>query len=208
MFTGLVEARGTVSGLVDDPPACRLEIGVGEAWAGEASVGDSVAINGCCLTVVEIGAATLWFEAGPETLARTNLGELVPGAPVNLERPLAAGGRWGGHFVQGNVDGTASVVDVSRDGEWVTMWFEVSGDLAPQLVPKGSVAVDGVSLTVVEVAETRFSVALIPHTLEVTTLGVRETGARVNIETDILAKYVQKLVVGGAIDGVAGGGPE
>ena len=94
MFTGLVEARGTVSGLVDDPPACRLEIGVGEAWAGEASVGDSVAINGCCLTVVEIGAATLWFEAGPETLARTNLGELVPGAPVNLERPLAAGDGW------------------------------------------------------------------------------------------------------------------
>ena len=127
---------------------------------------------------------------------------------MNLERPLAAGGRLGGHFVQGHVDGTASVVDVSRDGEWVTMWFEVSGDLAPQLVPKGSVAVDGVSLTVVEVVETRFSVALIPHTLEVTTLGVRETGARVNIETDILAKYVQKLVVGGAIDGVAGGGPE
>ena len=100
------------------------------------------------------------------------------------------------------------MVDVSRDGEWVTMWFEVSGDLAPQLVPKGSVAVDGVSLTVVDVVETRFSVALIPHTLEVTTLGVRQTGARVNIETDILAKYVQKLVAGGSIDGVVGGGPE
>ena len=208
MFTGLVEARGTVSGLVDNPPACRLEVDVGDEWATAASVGDSIAINGCCLTVVEIGEASLWFEAGPETLACTNLGELVPGAAVNLERPLAAGGRLGGHFVQGHVDGTASVVDVSGAQEWVTMWFEVAADLAPQLVPKGSVAVDGISLTVVDVAGTRFSVALIPHTLEVTTLGVRETGARVNIETDILAKYVQKLVGSGSIGEVVEGGSE
>jgi len=194
MFTGLVEARGSVIELVDDPPGRRLEVDVETEWAAESSTGDSVAINGCCLSVVEIGESSLVFQAGPETLARTNLGELAPGDPVNLERPLPAGGRLGGHFVQGHIDGTASVVDVTSDGEWVTMWFEVPAALAVQLVPKGSVAVDGVSLTVVDVDANRFSVALIPHTLDVTTLGIRGSGGRVNIETDVLAKYVQKLV--------------
>lgn len=203
MFTGLVEVRGSVTALVDDPPARRLEVEVGPEWAAESSPGESVAINGCCLTVVAIGHSTLAFEAGPETLARTNLGELVPGDAVNLERPLAAGGRLGGHFVQGHIDETATVVEVVGDGEWVTMWFEVPSALAAALVPKGSVAVDGVSLTVVEVVANRFSVALIPHTLEVTTLGIRQAGARVNIETDILAKYVQKLVGGDRCDGAA-----
>jgi riboflavin synthase len=196
MFTGLVEARGSVVELIDEPPARRLEIEVGSEWVVDSAIGDSVAINGCCLTVVSIGASTLSFEAGAETLARTNLGDLSGGDPVNLERPLAAGGRLGGHFVQGHIDGTAEVMEVTRDGDWVTMWFQVPGSLAMGLVPKGSVAVDGVSLTVVEVVSDRFSVALIPHTLEVTTLGIRQAGSRVNIETDILAKYVQKLVAG------------
>jgi riboflavin synthase len=196
MFTGLVEARGSVVELIDEPPARRLEVEVGSEWVVDSAIGDSVAINGCCLTVVSIGASTLSFEAGAETLARTNLGDLSGGDPVNLERPLAAGGRLGGHFVQGHIDGTAEVMEVTRDGDWVTMWFQVPGSLAMGLVPKGSVAVDGVSLTVVEVVSDRFSVALIPHTLEVTTLGIRQAGSRVNIETDILAKYVQKLVAG------------
>ena len=196
MFTGLVEARGSVVELIDEPPARRLEVEVGSEWGVDSAIGDSVAINGCCLTVVSIGSSTLSFEAGAETLARTNLGDLSGGDPVNLERPLAAGGRLGGHFVQGHIDGTAEVMEVTRDGDWVTMWFQVPGSLAMGLVPKGSVAVDGVSLTVVEVVSDRFSVALIPHTLEVTTLGIRQAGSRVNIETDILAKYVQKLVAG------------
>ena len=196
MFTGLVEARGSVVELIDEPPARRLEVEVGSEWVVDSAIGDSVAINGCCLTVVSIGASTLSFEAGAETLARTNLGDLSGGDPVNLERPLAAGGRLGGHFVQGHIDGTAEVMEVTRDGDWVTMWFQVPGSLAMGLVPKGSVAVDGVSLTVVEVVSDRFSVALIPHTLEVTTLGIRQAGSRVNVETDILAKYVQKLVAG------------
>ncbi|MBO10053.1 MAG: riboflavin synthase [Planctomycetaceae bacterium] len=196
MFTGLVEARGSVVELIDEPPARRLEVEVGSEWVVDSAIGDSVAINGCCLTVVSIGSSTLSFEAGAETLARTNLGDLSGGDPVNLERPLAAGGRLGGHFVQGHIDGTAEVMEVTRDGDWVTMWFQVPGSLAMGLVPKGSVAVDGVSLTVVEVVSDRFSVALIPHTLEVTTLGIRQAGSRVNIETDILAKYVQKLVAG------------
>ncbi len=196
MFTGLVEARGSVVELIDEPPARRLEVEVGSEWVVDSAIGDSVAINGCCLTVVSIGSSTLSFEAGAETLARTNLGDLSGGDPVNLERPLAAGGRLGGHFVQGHIDGTAEVMEVTRDGDWVTMWFQVPGSLAMGLVPKGSVGVDGVSLTVVEVVSDRFSVALIPHTLEVTTLGIRQAGSRVNIETDILAKYVQKLVAG------------
>ncbi|HAA49496.1 MAG TPA: riboflavin synthase [Planctomycetaceae bacterium] len=196
MFTGLVEARGSVVELIDEPPARRLGVEVGSEWVVDSAIGDSVAINGCCLTVVSIGSSTLSFEAGAETLARTNLGDLSGGDPVNLERPLAAGGRLGGHFVQGHIDGTAEVMEVTRDGDWVTMWFQVPGSLAMGLVPKGSVAVDGVSLTVVEVVSDRFSVALIPHTLEVTTLGIRQAGSRVNIETDILAKYVQKLVAG------------
>jgi riboflavin synthase len=200
MFTGLVEVRGSVIELVDDPPGRRLKVEVGGLWAAESSAGDSVAINGCCLSVVEIGESSLEFQAGPETLARTNLGELTPGDPVNLERPLLATGRLGGHFVQGHIDSTARVVDVTRDGEWVTMWFEVPAALAVQLVPKGSVAVDGVSLTVVDVEANRFSVALIPHTLDVTTLGVRGAGGHVNIETDVLAKYVQKLVSGDQAD--------
>jgi riboflavin synthase len=194
MFTGLVEVRGSVMGLVDRRPARRLKIDVGADWAADSAIGDSVAINGCCLSVVGIGERSLEFEAGPETLACTNLGELATGDPVNLERPLAVGGRLGGHFVQGHIDDTASVVEVTRDGEWVTMWFELPVSLAGQLVPKGSVAVDGVSLTVVDVVANRFSVALIPHTLDVTTLGIRGEGTRVNIETDILAKYVKKLV--------------
>ena len=203
MFTGLVEVRGSVIELVDDPPGRRLEVDVGSAWSewsAESSIGDSVAINGCCLSVVEIGESSLVFQAGPETLARTNLGELAPGDPVNLERPLPVGGRLGGHFVQGHIDGTGSVVDVTREGEWVTMWFEVPAALAMQLVSKGSVAVDGVSLCVVDVDANRFSVALIPLTLDVTTLGMLGPGGRVNIETDVLAKYVQKLVSGDEAD--------
>ncbi len=200
MFTGLVEVRGSVMGLVDHRPARRLKIDVGADWAADSAIGDSVAINGCCLSVVGIGEGSLEFEAGPETLACTNLGELSTGDPVNLERPLAVGGRLGGHFVQGHIDDTARVVEVTRDGEWVTMWFELPGTLAGQLVPKGSIAVDGVSLTVVDVVGNRFSVALIPHTLDVTTLGIRGDGTRVNIETDILAKYVQKLVDNGPAD--------
>jgi riboflavin synthase len=134
------------------------------------------------------------FQAGPETLSRTNLGLLRPGDRVNLERALAADARLGGHFVQGHIDGCGSVERILRDGPWVTIWFRVPADLTAQMVSKGSVAVDGVSLTLVEVEAERFSVALIPHTLEVTTLGARVEHDRVNIETDILGKYVQKML--------------
>ncbi|MCL4140429.1 UNVERIFIED_CONTAM: hypothetical protein GTU68_044817, partial [Idotea baltica] len=158
----------------------------------DASVGDSVAINGCCLTVVKINDNQLTFEAGTETLSRTNLGELQPGSPVNLERALAVGQRMGGHYVSGHIDALATVDQRNDDGQWAEFWFRVPPALTKQMASKGSVAIDGISLTLVDVEADRFSVALIPHTLDVTTLGSRSIGDTVNIETDLLAKYVQQ----------------
>ena len=200
MFTGLVEGRGVVREIRAEGAAVRLiveapvEMAGGDTGERDCRVGDSVAINGCCLTVVDVDRRDWSFEAGAETLAKTNLGRLQPGDPVNLERPLPVDGRLDGHFVQGHVDGVGEVESVERDGEWVTMWFGVPQPLARLMVAKGSVAVDGISLTLVDVEAERFSVALIPHTLEVTTLGIRQPGDAVNIETDILGKYVFKLL--------------
>ncbi|MFN0053389.1 MAG: riboflavin synthase [Planctomycetales bacterium] len=194
MFTGLVEGLGTVSSISPEGPGTRLAITPPREFAEDCRLGDSIAINGCCLTVVSLARGDWEFQAGPETLARTNLGRLVPGQVVNLERSLPVSARLGGHFVQGHIDGTGSVEQVIPSGEWVTLWFRVPAALARQMVSKGSVAIDGVSLTLVEVERERFSVALIPHTLQVTTLGRRQPGDIVNLETDILAKYVEKLL--------------
>lgn len=194
MFTGLVEGQGTVQLLEKNGSSIDLTLKIPELILHEAQIGDSVAINGCCLTVVEIAENSLKFQAGAETLAKTNLGLLTVGDAVNLERPLAANGRLGGHFVQGHVDGVGSIKSIDRDGEWITMWFDVPEALALQMVPKGSVTVDGISLTIVGCEASSFSIALIPHTLEVTTLGQKQVGSIVNIETDILGKYVSKLV--------------
>lgn len=196
MFTGLVEALGKVVEIVpEQEDTLCLRIEVPQTWTGE--IGESVAINGCCLTAVEL-RENLWsFQAGSETLSKTNLGKLSTGSQVNLERALPAAGRLGGHFVQGHVDATGKVDQIAQDGDWTTIWIKVPGILLPQMVPKGSVAVDGVSLTIVSLEEDRFSVALIPHTLAVTTLGIRRTGDLVNLETDILGKYVQRLMLNG-----------
>ena len=196
MFTGLVEGRGTVRRMAPEGAALRLAVEVPEALHsdGGCRLGDSVAINGCCLTVVETDGRLWSFQAGQETLSKTNLGRLRPGDAVNLERSLPVDGRWGGHFVQGHVDGVGEVASVEPDDEWVFMRFHVPTELARMMVPKGSVAVDGVSLTLVDVEAERFSVALIPHTLEVTTLGLRRKGDLVNIETDILGKYVWRFL--------------
>lgn len=196
MFTGLVEALGTVAAIVpEQEQTIRLKIEVPGDWRGE--IGESVAINGCCLTAVTLEGNVWSFQAGSETLSKTNLGELRAGSPVNLERALPAGGRLGGHFVQGHVDATGIVDQILPEGDWTTIWFKIPGILLPQMVPKGSVAVDGVSLTIVAIEGDRFSVALIPHTLGVTTLGIRKCGDRVNLETDILGKYVQRLMSNG-----------
>lgn len=195
MFTGLVEGMGRVSELRSEGEAAlRVAIEIPEFMSGEASLGESVAINGCCLTVVEFSDSLWQFQAGEETLSKTTLGNLKPGDRVNLERSLRADARLGGHFVQGHVDGTGTVSNIDRDGEWIRMAFEVPRKLSQLMVPKGSIAVDGVSLTIVDALPESFSIALIPHTLEVTTLGHRRVGDLVNLEADILGKYVLKLL--------------
>jgi len=190
MFTGLIQSLGTIVEVVSQPPGKRLVVRP-DGPIGTVHVGDSVAVNGCCLTVVETVGDRWAFEAGPETLSRTNLGELVEGSVVNLERSLAVGDPLGGHFVTGHIDGVGTVARRYDDRDWTTMWFRCPPDLALQMASKGSIAVDGVSLTLVDVEPEQFSVALIPHTLRITTLGRRQTGDRVNLETDLLAKYVQ-----------------
>lgn len=196
MFTGLVEGQGTVRHIATLPVGLRLSIAPDTDCfsASDVAIGDSISICGCCLTVVAIEHDWLDFEAGEETLSKTNLGRFKVGSRVNLERSLAANARLGGHFVQGHVDGVAAVSDIVRNGEWVDMWFRPTAEQLRLMVPKGSVAIDGISLTVVNVTADRFSVALIPHTLEVTTLGSVVSGDVVNIENDILGKYVDQLL--------------
>jgi riboflavin synthase len=198
MFTGLVEALGKVHRL-DSEGAGRLLVIAEATISTGVSLGDSVAINGACLTVVAHDAQTCSFQVGPETLRRTNLGELKPGDPVNLERSLRVGDRLGGHFVQGHIDGLARIRSMDRQGEWILMWLGCEAEWTAQMVSKGSVAVDGISLTLVDVSADGFSVALIPHTLAKTTLGHKAAGAVVNLETDLLAKYVGKCLRGGGV---------
>jgi riboflavin synthase len=197
MFTGLVEALGTVCRLETEGAGRQLTIAV-PSFSAELTVGQSVAVNGTCLTVVEQADDTCRFQVGPETLHRTNLGELRPGHRVNLERALRLSDRLGGHLVQGHIDGLGRVAERTRQGDWELIWFACPEELAAQMVPKGSVAVDGVSLTLVDVAADHFSVALIPHTLAHTTLGFKQPGASVNLETDLLAKYVWKCLRDGS----------
>lgn len=197
MFTGLVEALGTVQRIEAEGAGKRLVIAA--PLARELCLGESVAVNGACLTVVSQTAATCEFQAGPETLERTNLGDLHPRDRVNLERSLRVGDRFGGHLVQGHIDGLGRIAERCREGDWELVWFSCPSSLSAQMVPKGSVAVDGVSLTLVDVADERFSVALIPHTLAQTTLGLKQPGATVNLETDLLAKYVWKCLRAGGV---------
>jgi riboflavin synthase len=191
MFTGLVQSLAEVVDVIAEPPGVRLvfrEPGI----ASTAQIGDSIAINGCCLTVIAVFGDCIAFQAGEETLSRTNLGELKPGAAVNLEQSLKAGDPIGGHYVTGHIDAVGTVDERRDDADWCTMWFHAPAPQLKQMASKGSVAVDGVSLTLVDVENERFSVALIPHTLAMTTLGRLRIGDRVNIETDVLAKYVER----------------
>ena len=192
MFSGIVEALGTLAEIRPEPPGCWLIVRH-EKIAAETAVADSISVNGCCLTVVEVKGDTFAFQAGPETLARTNLGDLTPGSPVNLERALRVGDRLGGHFVTGHIDGVGALLERHDEGDWSTFWFSVPRRLSVQMAQKASIAVDGISLTIVESEPDRFSVALIPYTLTVTTLGPLNVGDKVNLETDLLAKYVQRL---------------
>jgi len=193
MFTGIVEETGTVRQVSVTPDGARLTIEAVVALEG-TRVGDSIAMNGACLTVVTREDRTFAVEATLETLRRTNLGELGIGDRLHLERALAVGGRFGGHFMQGHVDGTGTIRNRQTVGDAVVQSFSAPPEIVRYLVPKGSVSVDGVSLTVVNVGADWFDVWLIPHTLDVTLLTHRPVGATVNLEADILAKYVARAV--------------
>ncbi len=192
MFTGIVEAVGDVVSLAARGETTR--IAVRSALAREVKLGESVAVNGCCLTIVEPHAEELRFEAIRETLEKTALGDLTAGARVNLERAMMASARFDGHIVQGHVDEAGRVREWRRRGEDVQLFVETSREFADACIAKGSVTVQGVSLTIVGVAHDGFDVALIPHTLQVTTLGALTVGVRVNLEADVLGRYVQKYV--------------
>jgi riboflavin synthase len=192
MFTGLVREVGKVVSFEDG----RLRVESSLA----ASIGDSVSIAGCCLTVVDGDRKTLAFDAVPETLARTTLGRLAPGTGVNLEPALRAGEPLGGHYVQGHVDGIGTVRSIEVEGDGRRVWFDAPPTINRYCVEKGSVAVDGVSLTIAGTDEAGFAVALVPHTLSVTTLGSLGAGDQVNLEADVLAKYVEKQLGLGSPD--------
>lgn len=187
MFTGLVKATGTVAAVSRAPGGLRLEVSVGEL-AERLSPGDSLAVSGVCLTVATLKAGLAAFDVVEETLRRSTLGEYRPGRRVNLEPALRAGDPLGGHIVTGHVEGVAALLSRSRAGEGEVFRFELPADLAPFVVEKGSIALDGVSLTVAGLERGAFRVALVPHTLRATTLGELRPGARVNVETDYLLK--------------------
>ncbi len=193
MFTGIVEELGHVRAVTTEADSTRLAFDAPLVVQG-SKPGDSIAVNGCCLTVVDLGPGWWAADAVAETLSRTNLGRLVPGDPVNLERPVRVGDRLGGHLVQGHVDAVGEVVAAAPD-----LRVRVPAALLAYLVEKGSITVDGCSLTVVDVDAESFSVAIIPHTAEVTTVGVRTAGDLVNLEVDVIAKYVERLVQSGSI---------
>jgi len=200
MFTGLVESLGTVVAVIPEPPGVRLVVAAGSIGR-EAQLGESVCTSGCCLSVVRIEGDAIEFQLGPETLSRTTLGRLAAGSAVNLERSLRASDRLGGHLVTGHVDGLGSLASRVREGDWVTCRFAAPPVLLGQMAAKGSVAIDGVSLTIVDVDAATFGVALIPHTLEHTTLGRLAVGDAVNLETDLVFKYVARWLEARAVPG-------
>ena len=193
MFTGIVRERGRVTVADRGAEGLRLVVDPG-ALAGTAAVGDSVAVNGVCLTAVAVDGSGFAFDAVPETLRRSTLGSLEAGDLVNLEPALRAGEPLGGHVVQGHVDAVGRIRSLEREGEGARLWVDAPDPVLRLCVEKGSIAVDGVSLTVAELDDGGFAVALVPHTLSATTLGTRRPGDEVNLEADVLAKYVERLL--------------
>jgi len=193
MFTGIVEELGTVEAVEDQIDAIRLTIRATTVLEG-TGLGDSISVNGCCLTVVSIDGGTWTADVMKETLEKTSMDKVQSGDRVNLERAVTADKRLGGHIVQGHVDGVGTVVSRTPSEHWEVVEISLPTELSRYLVDKGSITVDGVSLTVVEAGDDRFTVSLIPETLARTTLGSRQPGDRVNLEVDIIAKYVERLL--------------
>ncbi len=200
MFTGIVEELGTVAGIEDQGDALRLTIHAQHVLA-DAGLGDSISVNGCCLTVAERDGDTWTADVMQETLDKTSLRGVQPGDRVNLERAVTPQTRLGGHIVQGHVDGVGTIASRTPSEHWEVVEVTMPPELGRYLVDKGSITVDGVSLTVVEAREDTFTVSLIPETLARTTLGSRQPGDRVNLEVDVIAKHVEKLLAAGHITG-------
>lgn len=195
MFTGIVEATGEVGGIRTTATGGVLELVLPQEVAADLKVGDSLAVNGCCLTLAApVEGKRARFDLLSETLRRTNLGDLTTGDPVNLERAMQAGDRFGGHFVLGHVDDTTHVLELEPEGENHRLVLALTEDFARYLVPKGSITVDGMSLTVARLEEDRFTIWITPHTFKATNLRRRAVGQRVNLEVDILAKHVERLL--------------
>jgi riboflavin synthase len=194
MFTGIVQAVGRVAGLTDKGGDVEMVIAATGLDLSSVQLGDSIAVNGCCLTVTRNDSERFWVDVSRETLTVTTLGQLEVDSPVNLEKALTAGQPLGGHYVTGHVDGIATVTGMTADARSTRVEFEVPQPLARYIARKGSVCVDGVSLTVNGVRDRHFDVNLIPHTLQVTTLGLCKPGKQVNIEVDIIARYVERLM--------------
>ncbi|MFQ5882704.1 MAG: riboflavin synthase [Candidatus Methylomirabilales bacterium] len=194
MFTGIVEEQGTVLALMRGKDLACLTIQAGPGMT-DLGVGQSIAVNGVCLTVTRREGFSFTTDLSPETLGRTTLGDLDPDDRVNLEQPLKVGDRLGGHFVTGHVDGVGRIIRRESLGSSALLWVSFPSPLAGYLAPKGSIAIDGVSLTLVDVTKEAFSVCLIPHTLAVTTLGWKRPGSLVNLEVDLLSRYLERLLV-------------
>lgn len=195
MFTGIVEELGRIVRVPSPGRAGQLEIAATRVLAG-TNVGDSIAVNGVCLTATTVSAAGFTADVMPQTLAHSNLGALRAGSPVNLERAMAADGRFGGHIVSGHIDGTGTIRRIRRDQNAVRFAIEAPASIMALIVQRGSVAIDGISLTVAELASDAFEVSIIPHTIEQTTLSHRKPGDAVNLENDVVGKYVQRLLHG------------
>ncbi|WP_329371707.1 riboflavin synthase [Streptomyces sp. NBC_00669] len=195
MFTGIVEELGEITAVEDLGDASRFTVS-GPVVTEGAKHGDSIAVNGVCLTVVDLPDGAFTADVMAETLKRSSLGALAPGSRVNLERPMALGGRLGGHLVQGHVDGTGTVLERVPGEHWEIVKIALPAELARYVVEKGSITVDGISLTVVDAAADFFTVSLIPTTLALTTLGIKQPGDPVNLEVDVIAKYVERMLGG------------
>ena len=198
MFTGIIQGLGRVekiSAVKGDGKAAQMTIELGRLAKG-LKVGDSVSINGACLTVVEVKKGKASFEMVGETMKKTALGSLTIGDKVNIERSLRFGDTIDGHFVLGHVDGIGTIIEKVKQKNQTKLWIKIDKKLIKYVVPKGSIAIDGISLTVVDVLKDKISVALIPHTLAVTTLGIKDKGDKVNVEIDLLGKYARKVLTG------------
>ncbi len=196
MFTGIVESLGTIQRIESNGEGKRLHIGC-DLNLAQSKIGDSFAVNGACLTAVALGKHDFRVDMAPETVARTTFKQMVAGHRVNIERALRLSDRIDGHLVSGHIDGTGTIASVARKSNAVVVWVEVDPLLAGDMIEKGSVAIDGISLTINQCSETGFEVSVIPHTATITTFGIMKQGDQVNIETDMIGKYVRKIVMGG-----------